>query len=166
MMKIQTERLQIAPLEEEMAQALHELSLDEDNRRFVPDEVFETPQIAQQVIRELRNTYHTQGPQVYAVLWRNELAGYVQAVPMEDGWEIGYHIGKPYTGQGFATEAVNAFLPVAMKELPAEEMWGVCLAENQASIRVLEHCGFQKQFEGNGMYQGEERRICRYLFRM
>lgn len=165
-MNIQTERLTIAPLEESMAQVLHELSLDEDNRRFVPDEVFETPQMALQVIRELRSAYHQEGPQVYAVLWKETLIGYVQAVPAEDGWEIGYHIGKAYTGQGFASEAVKAFLPVIMQELSAKEMQGICLRDNAASIRVLERCDFQKQFDGMGMYQGEERHICRYLFRM
>lgn len=42
MFKIETDRLMITEFTPDMAQAVHENSLDEDNRRFVPDEVFET----------------------------------------------------------------------------------------------------------------------------
>ena len=41
-MEIQTERLIICEFTPDMAEAVHLNSLDEDNRRFVPDEVFET----------------------------------------------------------------------------------------------------------------------------
>lgn len=41
-MKIKTERLIITEFTMDMAEAVHLNSLDEDNRRFVPDEVFET----------------------------------------------------------------------------------------------------------------------------
>ena len=36
-MKIETERLIIIELNMDMAEAVHKNSLDEDNRRFVPD---------------------------------------------------------------------------------------------------------------------------------
>ena len=39
---IETERLIITEFDESMIESVHENSLDEDNRRFVPDEVFET----------------------------------------------------------------------------------------------------------------------------
>ena len=42
MFLLKTERLTITEFTPDMAQAVHENSLDEDNRRFVPDEVFET----------------------------------------------------------------------------------------------------------------------------
>ena len=41
MMLTETERLIIKTFDESMAQAVHELSVDENNRRFQPDEVFE-----------------------------------------------------------------------------------------------------------------------------
>ena len=41
-MRIETERLVITEFSPEMAEDVHLNSLDEDNRRFVPDEVFET----------------------------------------------------------------------------------------------------------------------------
>lgn len=164
--KLETDRLMITELRMEMAESLHFLSLDEDNRRFVPDEVFETPEEAAETIAFLRACYQSgEGPRVYAVLLKDgTLTGYVQAVPLADCWEIGYHIGKPYNGLGYATEAVKAFLPVVMRQIGIQSMLGVCLAENKASVKVMERCGFQKQFEGMGDYQGERRMICRYLY--
>ena len=46
----ETERLIITEFTVEMAQDVHENSLDEDTRRFVPDEVFETEQEARNAI--------------------------------------------------------------------------------------------------------------------
>ena len=82
----------------------------------------------------------------------------------DDTWEVGYHIGKTFTGKGYATEAVKAFLPVIMKELNITEMLGICVVENRASIKVLEKAGFEKEFEGIGSYQGEDRAICKFVY--
>lgn len=89
----------------------------------------------------------------------------MQAIPLEDGaWEIGCHIGGNYTKHGYATEAVRAFLPVIMTQFGIEEITGICLAENKASVKVMKRCGFAKQYEGPGPYQGQQREICRFVF--
>ena len=41
-MRIETNRVIITDLTKDMKEAIHLNSLDDDNRRFVPDEVFET----------------------------------------------------------------------------------------------------------------------------
>ena len=167
MFLIETGRLTITEFTPDMAQAVHENSLDEDNRRFVPDEVFETVEEAAGVIEFLSSQYGgTDGPLVYPVLLRDGTnLGYVQAVPLGDGaWEIGFHIGARYTKHGYATEAVKAFLPVIMKTLGINKMEGVCLTENAASRKVMEKCGFALEFEGEGSYQGDQKEICRYRF--
>ena len=46
------------------------------------------------------------------------------------------------------------------------EIMGICLAENFSSIKVMERCGFEKQFEGMGYYQGRESKINKYLYRV
>ena len=166
-MKIETERLVITEFTMDMAKAVHLNSLDEDNRRFVPDEVFETVEEAADTISFLMGVYTSgDGPLVYPVLTKDSACvGYVQAVPFDDGtWEIGYHIGGNYTKQGYATEAVKAFLPVILPQLGISRILGICLAENKASVKVMERCGFVKEFEGIGPYQGEDRHICKYSF--
>ena len=51
-MKIETKRLIITKFTMDMAEAVHLNSLDEDNRRFVPDEVFETVEEKDYSIKE------------------------------------------------------------------------------------------------------------------
>ena len=168
-MNIQTNLLIITKFNIDMAESVHLGSLDDDNRRFVPDEVFETVEDAAETLEFLIGCYSSgEGPQVYPVLLRDQTyIGYVQAIPLDnDGWEIGYHISGAYTGQGYATEAVSAFLPVIMKKLGIGSIKGVCLAENIASVKVMERCGFEKLYEGKGSYQGQERNICKFIFRL
>lgn len=166
-MRIETDRLIITKFTMDMAQAVHLNSLDEDNRRFVPDEVFETVEEAAETVEFLMGVYENgDGPLVYPVLLKDgTYIGYVQAVPFDDGtWEVGYHIGADYTKQGYATEAVRAFLPVIMPKLGIDRIAGICLADNKGSVKVMERCGFVKEYEGPGLYQGQERNICRYFY--
>ena len=166
-MKIETPRLVIMEFTMDMAEAVHLNSLDPDNRRFVPDEVFETAAEAAETIEFLMGCYTSgEGPLVYPVLLKDGACiGYVQAVPLDDdAWEIGYHIGGRFTKQGYATEAVKAFLPVIMPKLGITQIAGICLAENRASVKVMERCGFVKALEAPGNYQGEVRMICKYLY--
>lgn len=168
-MRIETERLIITEFTMDMAEAVHLGSLDEDNRRFVPDEVFETVEDAADTVGFLMGVYENgDGPLVYPALLKDDTyIGYVQAVPFDDGtWEVGYHISAAYTRQGYATEAVKAFLPVIMPKLGLSRIKGICLAENKASVKVMEKCGFIKEFEGMGPYQGQQREICRFWFEL
>lgn len=152
-MYIETERLIIADFTPDMARDVHLNSLDADTRRFLPDEVFESEADALETILFLMSRYGgTEGPFVHPILLREGSIniGYVQLASCEEGWEIGYHIAKRYTGKGYAAEAVRAFLPAT----GAETVYAICLKENAASLRVLEKCGFEKAFEGVGLYQG------------
>ena len=166
-MHIETERLVICEFDPSMAEAVHLNSLDEDTRRFLPDEVFETVEDAADTIDFLMGVYQTgDGPLVYPVLLKDGVnIGYVQLVPVDNGFEVGYHIAKAYTNRGYATEAVSAFLSKMMQEKSLQEVWGICVFENIASCRVLEKCGFAKTFEGEGIYQGQKRKIVKYVLR-
>lgn len=168
-MNIKTERLEITEFTLDMVEAVHLNSLDEDNRKFNPDEVFETMEDAQGTVEFLMSVYENgDGPLVYPVVLNDGTnVGYVQAVPMDDDkWEVGYHIAKAYAGKGYATEAVKAFLPVVMKDLGISEILGICVAENIASIKVLEKTGFEKIYEGMGTYQDQEREICKFVYKL
>lgn len=167
-MQIETQRLIITEFTPDMARAVHENSLDEDNRRFVPDEVFKTVEEARETVSFLISCYgRSDGPLVFPVLTksRGDNIGYVQLAPMENGpREIGYHIAKRFTGSGYATEAVRAFLPYMANLLGLRQVQGVCLRENAASRRVLLKCGFVPVFEGESSYQGEKREVFKSLW--
>ena len=155
-MRIETERLRITEMTMDMAVDVHKNSLDEDIRRFVPDEVFETIEEAQETIEFIISQYGSvDGPLIYALITKegDKNIGYVQLVPIGEGkWEIGYHVAKAYTGNGYATEAVKAFLPVISEQVGITEVYGIRLLENVASGRVLEKCGFETFFTGEGTY--------------
>lgn len=69
---IETERLVITEMTMDMAMDVHKNSLDEDTRRFVPDEVFETLDDAKETIEFLMSQYGSKdGPLVYAVLTKD-----------------------------------------------------------------------------------------------
>lgn len=153
---LETDRLKITEMTMDMAMDVHKNSLDEDIRRFVPDEVFETLEDAQETIEFIMSQYDsTEGPLIYALITKEDdkNIGYVQLVPIGDGkWEIGYHVTKQYTKNGYATEAVSAFLPVMADKVGVSEVYGIRLLENKASGRVLEKCGFETFFTGEGPY--------------
>lgn len=165
-MKIETKRLYIIEFTLDMAEAVHKNSLDEDNRRFVPDEVFETVQDAYETIEYLMSQYDGgEGPFVYPVITKEGLnVGYVQLIEIKEGWEVGYHIAKEYTGNGYASEAVEAFLPVMAKEKGLDKVYGICLQENVASVKVMEKVGFTNLYTGMGKYQGKESAIVKNVW--
>lgn len=168
-MKIETDRLVITEFTLDMAKVVHENSLDEDNRKFVPDEVWESIEEAEETLEFLISQYGSfAGPLVYPIIVKstNENVGYVQLCPIENGqWEIGYHIAKKYTGNGYATEAVKAFLPEISSMAGISEIYGISLSENTASHAVMEKCGFENVFSGVGVYQGEDREIVKSVWR-
>lgn len=166
-MRIETERLIISDFTPDMAEAVHLNSLDEDNRRFTPDEVFETEADAAEALEFLIGCYGgDDGPYVHPLLLRTgENIGYVQLVPVDEGWEIGYHVAKQYTGNGYATEAVRAFLPAVAEMKGLSRIWGISAAENTASLRVMEKCGFENVFRGTGLYQGVQREIVKNIWK-
>ncbi len=166
-LKIVTDRLIITELNESMAECVHLNSLDEDIRMFVPDEVFETVQEARETIMFLIECYKgMDGPFVYTVFLKNgENIGYVQAVPIDDQWEVGYHIVKKHTRKGYASEALMAFMPIIMKKLNISQIWGICRGDNLASRRVLEKCSFNLVQNKIGNYIGQEHEICKYLYK-
>jgi len=167
---IKTERLLITLFDESMITSVHLNSLDEDTRRFVPDEVFETVEEAGDTVCFLIKCYDGEdGPYVYPIitLSDNENIGYVQAIPQENGsWEIGYKIAKKHTCKNYATEALNAFIPVMLEGLGITEIWGISHIENIPSCRVLEKLNFELKERVVMDYHGGQHEVCKYLYRI
>lgn len=73
------------------------------------------------------------------------LIGLTRYVNVEPGGpvHVGYWLGEPFWGQGFATEAVHALVDHAFMYTEIEELQGSCRVTNPASRRVLVKSGFQ-----------------------
>jgi [ribosomal protein S5]-alanine N-acetyltransferase len=58
---------------------------------------------------------------------------------------LGYWMGAGHTGQGLMSDAVSALVPFAFSALHLHRIEAACIPDNNASIRVLEKCGFQHE---------------------
>ena len=61
-------------------------------------------------------------------------------------FELGYWLAEPYWGRGIMSAAVRATVAHGFETLPLERIEAYVFANNPASARVLEKCGFS--FEG------------------
>ena len=165
---METERLIITRFDLSFVGSAQRLSVEQSNRAFLPDEVFETVEDAQRAIEALIAAYDgVEGPFVYPVVRRTDGAhmGHVEAAQIGPGrWEVGYHIGEAYQGHGYATEAVRAFMPFILEKLGVDRLYGVCRADNAASCRVLERSGYLLAEEAIGPYLGQETLVRRYIY--
>lgn len=63
--------------------------------------------------------------------------------------ELGYEIAPNYRNMGFATEMAKALIENALKDERIHSIIAHTLAQNNASTRVLQKCGFKKIKEIN-----------------
>ena len=61
--------------------------------------------------------------------------------PDAEGFEFGYWLGKPFWGQGYATEAAHRLVRFGFEELGLETVRGSRFADNPASGHVLAKLG-------------------------
>lgn len=102
----------------------------QDGREVIAKADLHKPHSAMFAIR-LKSTGRLMGIARYA---RLELDGTVH---------VGYWLGEPFWGQGFATEAVHALVDHAFTYHDIDELQGSCRVTNPASRRVLVKSGFQ-----------------------
>lgn len=157
MTKIETRRLVLRAWEDEDAAALFELASDPEvgPRAGWPAHASETESL--QIIRNV-----LRGDESYAVALRNAdgdeasdgtpadtLVGAIALKASEDSrfitapseYEIGYWVGRPYWGRGYAPEAMEALIEHAQRDLGATAIWAGYYAGNMQSRRVMEKCG-------------------------
>jgi RimJ/RimL family protein N-acetyltransferase len=91
------------------------------------------------------------GEATFVITLGDELIGACGVEARHSGPEIGYWLGVPYWGLGYATEAVRAVIDHAFGNLGHEALQSGARVSNPASRRVLEKCGFQ--WTGVGLYR-------------
>lgn len=162
MVALKNNLISIVPFALDMVDDVWRESHDEDNIKFVPDEVFETREDALDVVKFIISNYkNNELPLIYAIIRNSDqkYLGYVQLVEINEGYEIGYHINESVRGNNYATTSVLLFLDYLKNELKIDKIYGIALKENKASIRVLEKCGFKLIFDGVDDYQGAKKEI-------
>lgn len=86
---------------------------------------------------------------VFAIVSNNNFIGIGSLIPQNHehriNAEIGYWIGEPYWGRGYATVAVKLLVQFAFENLDITRIYAYVYGFNNASMRVLEKSGFQKE---------------------
>lgn len=86
---------------------------------------------------------------VFGIYEDNTFVGCGSLIPQHDVYrinaEIGYWIGEPYWGKGYATEAVRLLLIFAFEALNLLRVYANVYEYNIGSMKVLEKVGFEKE---------------------
>lgn len=88
-----------------------------------------------------------------------EIAGSVQSYEDEGHPEVTYWLGREFWGRGIATTALAAFL----REETARPIYARAAADNAASLRVLQKCGFSIIGQDRGFANARGSEIDEYL---
>ncbi len=76
------------------------------------------------------------------------LIGVIGFGPGQAGFEIGYWIGRPYWGKGYASEALRRATRLAFANFDLPSLTAEILPDNAASTRVLARAGFSRAGSG------------------
>lgn len=95
-------------------------------------------------------TAYAKGPDlVFAIVLRSQgrLCGGIGLHPenQHQRAELGYWIGLPYWGNGYATEAAQAVLRYGFEQLKLNRIFASHFRENRASQRVLTKLGMRRE---------------------
>jgi RimJ/RimL family protein N-acetyltransferase len=164
MATIRTERLVLRPLELSDAARISAFTRDWDVARMVSSIPFPQPQISvegflliEQARRPLKRDW------TFAIDLPGEgligiVGAHLRGKDYQGGHiEIGYWLGKPFWGNGYATEAARAVADYA-EGLDIAPLFARHYADNPASGRVLEKVGFRyngERKEGFSLARGD-----------
>ncbi|MFA5949833.1 MAG: GNAT family N-acetyltransferase [Hyphomicrobium sp.] len=82
---------------------------------------------------------------VRAILFEGEMIGAVGYIPNGNGTaEIGYWLGKPWWGRGFATEAASALMRHCFLDAGFTGLTCCHFTDNAGSARVIAKLGFRR----------------------
>ena len=101
--------------------------------------------MAEEWIATLRPAFEAEKRLAWAVVLREEgeLMGTITLRPnaRDDNAELGYWIGRPYWGHGYATEAAREVVRYAFEDLGLHRIHAEHLGSNSASGKVMQKIG-------------------------
>ncbi len=144
---ITTERLRLRPFTPTDAPTMHQIMSGKDVLRYFPSTQSPPAERIPKMIDRWLSHWQENGYGLWAVELRStgELLGRcgLQYIPETNEVEIDFILGRPYWGQGFATEAGRASLQFGLQTLNLSTIVGIVHPENVASQRALEKLGLQ-----------------------
>ena len=145
----ETARLSVRKFRDEDARKLYENHMDDEVRRWFPNECYADEAEALDAIRFYADCVDNgRLPYVLGVVLKEtgELIGDTGISEVEgrpDEAEIGYCIGEKYRGKGYASELLTAISGYVASRFGIRTIFGRVVHGNAASAKVLEKNGYQ-----------------------
>ena len=140
-----TTRLVLRGFTEDDVDPLHRILSDADVLRYFPDPRPPPRERVQKIIAHQLQHWEQHGYGWWALEPRSnkELIGWsgLQFLPETVEVEVGYLLGKPFWGQGLATEAARACVQYGFEQLDLQAIVGIVHPDNLASQRIIAKLG-------------------------
>ena len=152
-MQIQTERLQLSPIQEQDAEELHQIWLQPLVRQYLWDNSL----VAIDEVQEIIARNQTALSQSLYGLWgvrkleQKPLIGFCGYWPFFDPPDVQliYGLSRRYWGRGLATEMALAMIQYGFSSLDFTQIKASTDAPNKRSIAVLERLGMLREKQQN-----------------
>jgi RimJ/RimL family protein N-acetyltransferase len=142
---LQTERLTLRALSEADVEPLYRLMQDPDVMRYVGDRRVPTLPETWRAVAGWLGHWTLRGYGLWAIQERKSGAVIGRAgIINPEGWpgaEVGYLLGRPWWGRGYATEAARAAMDWGFTAIGFDRLLSLIDPDNAASIRVAERLG-------------------------
>ena len=150
-----TDRLTLQQFSPADASGFYALNADPEVIRYTGDEPFASVADAEAFLRAYDH-YDRHGYGRWSVYLQatGEYLGFcgLNCSQKLDEVDLGFRLMRRYWNKGYATEAAQACLDYGFREFRLPKIVGRAMADNRASLRVLEKTGmrFAKTFERDG----------------
>ncbi len=145
---LETERLILRPFILQDAQNVQRLAGDKavaDGTCYIPHPYEDG--MAEKWIIEHRTACEKGEQAIFAIISKetNDLIGAVGLMLNKEQLqaELGYWIGRPFWGHGFATEAAQTIIEYGFKKFCLSSIYADCFQWNVASIKVIQKIGMK-----------------------
>lgn len=156
MNEIRTERLALRPLRPEHAESLYHIWSDGQVVRYTyMRTVGDVGTCMQNLLTLLDSSARREDAGPCGIFFGTLLIGVVGAVRLSKEsceHELYYHLGRPYWGRGYATEAAGAMIDHLFSLPRVHRVSAEVVTENLASIRVLEKAGMAREGRLRGKF--------------
>ncbi|MFO0797973.1 MAG: GNAT family protein [Gemmataceae bacterium] len=150
---LETARLVLRPFEEADAEPLFPLAANPAVTRFTLWDHHQTLADTRVFVHDYARSRYCEGvPEPLAVClkadprrWPVGAVGVFWASQPNRVMELGYWLGEPFWGAGYAAEACRAAVSHAFAAYAVERIQARVIAGNDASVRVLEKVGFRAE---------------------
>lgn len=147
---LQTDRLTLRPFKKEDYTEVYEnYGFDKEVHKYISWIPCESLEKSREFVN-FNVLQYSENPKHYswAIIYENRIVGSIAIFNVEDNdsGELGYSLGSKWWKKGINTEAVNAVLNYAFKDVGFHRIYASCHEDNIGSKRVMQKVGMS--YEG------------------